>query len=81
MESTEENKEKDKTPIDDTPVTAIVTFIGGQSVGKTSIIQRFLYDEFKGIYIPTLGRDNLISLGYSDDAKTVVVNDITLRIL
>ena len=54
MES-EETKKVEKEPVDDTPVTAIITFVGAQWVGKTSVIQRFLYDEFKGIYIPTLG--------------------------
>ena len=36
-----------------------IVFLGDQSVGKTSIIQRFIYDAFDEAYMATIGIDFL----------------------
>uniref|UniRef100_A0A6B2LII7 Uncharacterized protein n=1 Tax=Arcella intermedia TaxID=1963864 RepID=A0A6B2LII7_9EUKA len=47
-----------------------LVFLGDQSVGKTSIITRFMYDTFDNTYQPTIGIDFLSKTMYLDD-KTV----------
>jgi len=47
-----------------------LVFLGDQSVGKTSIITRFMYDTFDTSYQPTIGIDFLSKTMYLDD-KTV----------
>jgi len=47
-----------------------LVFLGDQSVGKTSIITRFMYDTFDSTYQPTIGIDFLSKTMYLDD-KTV----------
>eukprot|EP01122_Echinamoeba_exundans_P003699 TRINITY_DN13775_c0_g1_i1.p1 TRINITY_DN13775_c0_g1~~TRINITY_DN13775_c0_g1_i1.p1 ORF type:complete len:221 (-),score=60.06 TRINITY_DN13775_c0_g1_i1:72-734(-) len=47
-----------------------LVFLGDQSVGKTSIITRFMYDTFDTTYQPTIGIDFLSKTMYLDD-KTV----------
>ncbi|KAI6281167.1 Ras- protein Rab-6A [Pyricularia oryzae] len=36
-----------------------LVFLGEQSVGKTSLITRFMYDSFDGMYQATIGIDFL----------------------
>eukprot|EP01124_Arcella_intermedia_P007212 TRINITY_DN1436_c0_g1_i1.p1 TRINITY_DN1436_c0_g1~~TRINITY_DN1436_c0_g1_i1.p1 ORF type:complete len:227 (-),score=50.06 TRINITY_DN1436_c0_g1_i1:60-689(-) len=47
-----------------------LVFLGDQSVGKTSIITRFMYDTFDSAYQPTIGIDFLSKTMYLDD-KTI----------
>uniref|UniRef100_A0A6B2LJP5 Uncharacterized protein n=1 Tax=Arcella intermedia TaxID=1963864 RepID=A0A6B2LJP5_9EUKA len=47
-----------------------MVFLGDQSVGKTSIITRFMYDTFDSAYQPTIGIDFLSKTMYLDD-KTI----------
>ena len=47
-----------------------LVFLGDQSVGKTSIINRFMYDTFDNNYQATIGIDFLSKTMYLDD-KTV----------
>ncbi|XP_010446557.1 PREDICTED: ras-related protein RABH1c-like [Camelina sativa] len=49
-----------------------LVFLGDQSVGKTSIITRFMYDKFDTIYQPTIGIDFL--------SKTMYLEDRTVRL-
>eukprot|EP00658_Telonema_sp_P-2_P017952 TRINITY_DN17016_c0_g1_i1.p1 TRINITY_DN17016_c0_g1~~TRINITY_DN17016_c0_g1_i1.p1 ORF type:complete len:225 (+),score=54.79 TRINITY_DN17016_c0_g1_i1:131-805(+) len=49
-----------------------LVFLGNQSVGKTSIITRFMYDTFDNNYLATIGIDFL--------SKTLHVNDRTIRL-
>jgi GTPase SAR1 family protein len=42
-------------------------FLGDQSVGKTSIITRFMYDTFDTTYQATIGIDFLSKTMYLDD--------------
>lgn len=44
-----------------------IVFLGDQSVGKTSIITRFMYDKFDGTYQATIGIDFLSKTMYLDD--------------
>jgi Ras-related protein Rab-6A len=49
-----------------------LVFLGDQSVGKTSIITRFMYDKFDQNYQPTIGIDFL--------SKTLYLEDRTVRL-
>lgn len=44
-----------------------LVFLGEQSVGKTSLITRFMYDTFDGNYQATIGIDFLSKTMYLDD--------------
>ena len=44
-----------------------LVFLGDQSVGKTSIITRFMYDTFDTTYQATIGIDFLSKTMYLDD--------------
>lgn len=49
-----------------------LVFLGDQSVGKTSIITRFMYDKFDSVYQATIGIDFL--------SKTMYLEDRTVRL-
>jgi small GTP-binding protein len=49
-----------------------LVFLGDQSVGKTAIITRFMYDTFDGTYQATIGIDFL--------SKTMYLEDRTVRL-
>nr|GMD49314.1 Ras-related protein RABH1e [Ipomoea batatas]GMD51596.1 Ras-related protein RABH1e [Ipomoea batatas]GMD53528.1 Ras-related protein RABH1e [Ipomoea batatas]GMD56305.1 Ras-related protein RABH1e [Ipomoea batatas] len=49
-----------------------LVFLGDQSVGKTSIITRFMYDKFDTTYQATIGIDFL--------SKTMYLEDRTVRL-
>ena len=46
-----------------------VVFLGDQSVGKTSIITRFLYDNFDNSYQATIGIDFLAKTIHLEERK------------
>ncbi|PVH13538.1 uncharacterized protein CXQ87_001644 [Candidozyma duobushaemuli] len=48
-----------------------IVFLGDQSVGKTSLITRFMYDTFDEQYAATIGIDFLSKTMYLEDNKTV----------
>lgn len=50
-----------------------VVFLGDQSVGKTSIIHRFIYDSFDDNYQATIGIDFMSHKMYIED-KTIILN-------
>lgn len=49
-----------------------LVFLGDISVGKTSIISRFMYDSYDNNYQPTIGIDFLL--------KTIFIGDRSLRL-
>lgn len=49
-----------------------LVFLGEQSVGKTSLITRFMYDTFDNTYQATIGIDFL--------SKTMYLEDRTVRL-
>ncbi|KAK6464376.1 ras family-domain-containing protein [Scheffersomyces coipomensis] len=49
-----------------------IVFLGDQSVGKTSLITRFMYDTFDETYAATIGIDFLSKTMYLDDNKTTI---------
>jgi Ras-related protein Rab-6A len=49
-----------------------LVFLGEQSVGKTSLITRFMYDSFDNMYQATIGIDFL--------SKTMYLEDRTVRL-
>ncbi|KAL7979986.1 hypothetical protein Chor_004455 [Crotalus horridus] len=49
-----------------------LVFLGEQSVGKTSLITRFMYDSFDNTYQATIGIDFL--------SKTMYLEDRTIRV-
>ncbi|KAF8563758.1 hypothetical protein P879_03743 [Paragonimus westermani] len=49
-----------------------LVFLGEQSVGKTSLITRFMYDTFDSVYQATIGIDFL--------SKTMYLEDRTIRL-
>lgn len=49
-----------------------LVFLGEQSVGKTSLITRFMYDTFDSAYQATIGIDFL--------SKTMYLEDRTVRL-
>jgi Ras-related protein Rab-6A len=50
-----------------------VVFLGDQSVGKTSIIHRFIYDQFEDNYQATIGIDFMSHKMYIED-KIIILN-------
>lgn len=48
-----------------------IVFLGDQSVGKTSLITRFMYDTFDETYAATIGIDFLLKTMYLDDNRTI----------
>ena len=48
-----------------------VVFLGESSVGKTSLINRFLNDTFDNVYRATIGIDFMTKRVYREDQKTV----------
>jgi len=50
-----------------------VVFLGDQSVGKTSIIHRFIYDQFVDDYSATIGIDFMTHKMYIED-KIIIMN-------
>jgi Ras-related protein Rab-6A len=50
-----------------------VVFLGDQSVGKTSIIHRFIYDSFDENYQATIGIDFMSHKMYIED-KIIILN-------
>ena len=48
-----------------------VVFLGDSSVGKTSLINRFLHDSFDGVYRATIGLDFMTKKVQRDDQKNV----------
>uniref|UniRef100_A0A8C6TZD5 Rab6 n=1 Tax=Neogobius melanostomus TaxID=47308 RepID=A0A8C6TZD5_9GOBI len=50
-----------------------LVFLGEQSVGKTSLITRFMYDSFDNTYQATIGIDFLSKTMYLED-RTVIVD-------
>ncbi len=50
-----------------------VVFLGDQSVGKTSIIHRFIYDQFDESYSATIGIDFMSHKMYVED-KIIILN-------
>lgn len=48
-----------------------IVFLGDQSVGKTLLITRFMYDTFDEQYAATIGIDFLSKTMYLDDNRTV----------
>ena len=50
-----------------------VVFLGDQSVGKTSIIHRFIYDSFEDNYQATIGIDFMSHKMYIED-KVIILN-------
>ncbi|THU49583.1 hypothetical protein C4D60_Mb06t11070 [Musa balbisiana] len=67
-----------------------LVFLGDQSVGKTSIITRFMYDKFDTTYQATIGIDFLSKTMYLEDrtatigidflSKTMYLEDRTVRL-
>uniref|UniRef100_A0A8C7FF24 RAB6A, member RAS onco family n=1 Tax=Oncorhynchus kisutch TaxID=8019 RepID=A0A8C7FF24_ONCKI len=47
-----------------------LVFLGEQSVGKTSLITRFMYDSFDNTYQATIGIDFLSKTMYLEDRTT-----------
>ena len=50
-----------------------IVFLGNQSVGKTSIIHRFIYDSFDDSYQATIGIDFMSQKMYVED-KIIILN-------
>ncbi|KAI5962362.1 ryh1 [Candida pseudojiufengensis] len=48
-----------------------IVFLGDQSVGKTSLITRFMYDTFDETYATTIGIDFLSKTMYLEEGKTI----------
>ena len=48
-----------------------VVFLGDSSVGKTSLINRFLHDSFDGVYRATIGLDFMTKKVQREDQKNV----------
>ena len=53
-----------------------LVFLGEQSVGKTSLITRFMYDSFDNTYQATIGIDFLSKTMYLED-RTVIPYFVT----
>uniref|UniRef100_A0AAZ3PWZ0 Uncharacterized protein n=1 Tax=Oncorhynchus tshawytscha TaxID=74940 RepID=A0AAZ3PWZ0_ONCTS len=49
-----------------------LVFLGEQSVGKTSLITRFMYDSFDNTYQATIGIDFLSKTMYLEDRTTSI---------
>uniref|UniRef100_A0A8D3CHE1 RAB41, member RAS oncogene family n=1 Tax=Scophthalmus maximus TaxID=52904 RepID=A0A8D3CHE1_SCOMX len=50
-----------------------LVFLGEQSVGKTSLITRFMYDSFDNTYQATIGIDFLSKTMYLED-RTILIH-------
>ena len=50
-----------------------IVFLGDQSVGKTSVIHRFIYDSFDDNYQATIGIDFMSQKMYVED-KIIILN-------
>ena len=50
-----------------------IVFLGNQSVGKTSMIHRFIYDSFEESYQATIGIDFMSQKMYVED-KIIILN-------
>ena len=50
-----------------------IVFLGDQSVGKTSIVHRFIYDQFEDNYAATIGIDFMSQKMYVED-KIIILN-------
>uniref|UniRef100_A0A8C4PSA0 RAB6A, member RAS onco family n=2 Tax=Boreoeutheria TaxID=1437010 RepID=A0A8C4PSA0_EQUAS len=55
-----------------------LVFLGEQSVGKTSLITRFMYDSFDNTYQATIGIDFLSKTMYLED-RTMLTHSSKLR--
>ena len=51
-----------------------LVFLGEQSVGKTSLITRFMYDSFDNTYQATIGIDFLSKTMYLEDRTVIYIN-------
>uniref|UniRef100_A0A8C8DH99 RAB6A, member RAS oncogene family n=1 Tax=Oryzias sinensis TaxID=183150 RepID=A0A8C8DH99_9TELE len=51
-----------------------LVFLGEQSVGKTSLITRFMYDSFDNTYQATIGIDFLSKTMYLEDRTTLTLS-------
>ena len=58
-----------------------VVFLGKQSVGKTSLITRFMYDSFDNTYQATIGIDFLSKTMYLEDRTVRVIRATFLNII
>ena len=50
-----------------------LVFLGEQSVGKTSLITRFMYDSFDNTYQATIGIDFLSKTMYLEDRTVIYI--------
>uniref|UniRef100_A0A4X1UP47 RAB6A, member RAS onco family n=16 Tax=Boreoeutheria TaxID=1437010 RepID=A0A4X1UP47_PIG len=55
-----------------------LVFLGEQSVGKTSLITRFMYDSFDNTYQATIGIDFLSKTMYLED-RTMLTHSSKLQ--
>uniref|UniRef100_A0A8D2DCY2 RAB6A, member RAS oncogene family n=1 Tax=Sciurus vulgaris TaxID=55149 RepID=A0A8D2DCY2_SCIVU len=55
-----------------------LVFLGEQSVGKTSLITRFMYDSFDNTYQATIGIDFLSKTMYLED-RTMLIHSSKLQ--
>uniref|UniRef100_A0AAZ1XAG1 RAB6A, member RAS oncogene family n=2 Tax=Pseudocrenilabrinae TaxID=318546 RepID=A0AAZ1XAG1_OREAU len=51
-----------------------LVFLGEQSVGKTSLITRFMYDSFDNTYQATIGIDFLSKTMYLEDRTILILS-------
>uniref|UniRef100_A0A4W6EI70 RAB41, member RAS onco family n=1 Tax=Lates calcarifer TaxID=8187 RepID=A0A4W6EI70_LATCA len=58
-----------------------LVFLGEQSVGKTSLITRFMYDSFDNTYQATIGIDFLSKTMYLEDRTVSPVYFIVILII
>ena len=56
-----------------------LVFLGEQSVGKTSLITRFMYDSFDNTYQATIGIDFLSKTMYLEDRTVINILNILGR--
>uniref|UniRef100_A0A8B9JER7 RAB6B, member RAS oncogene family b n=1 Tax=Astyanax mexicanus TaxID=7994 RepID=A0A8B9JER7_ASTMX len=57
-----------------------LVFLGEQSVGKTSLITRFMYDSFDNTYQATIGIDFLSKTMYLEDRTKTVLLQVRLQL-
>ncbi|KAG1362084.1 Ras-related protein RABH1b [Cocos nucifera] len=66
------------------PVSALakykLVFLGDQSVGKTSIITRFMYDKFDNTYQKSIVLGQQATIGIDFLSKTMYLEDRTVRL-
>ena len=58
-----------------------LVFLGEQSVGKTSLITRFMYDSFDNTYQATIGIDFLSKTMYLEDRTVSNNGDTNLEVI